>query len=1053
MSRENFESQNGRASSKKLLLIFLNKGLSSIFSSVKNKIRDFFLPSKEDDKNLKASENEISPNGIYSGIYPGYINDNQHIYEAPTFMAETRDRKNKKSQLDQRINHRKISTESHKTNTTRKKVNSVIKIATLITNRQFNKGKTGSANYSNYAFDKNNTSIHPQSAFKVLDESYKNFSFQKRKIINCKDFQESVLKESNIARPIPIKASEEGFRALSQKRERPLDAMSTGTTGRIKNLKKQKIEDDDKTIFSQISSLHKFRIYQKEDASMHSINSINTVTQKRDDNFFSNVSMKSRQDTNFINNSSNKSILSKSSYPKTIEELKKEIEEKRKNNRKLYDEISQRSSRRLNNFKYDFEERRKILNNYYKEKQKSYQDINLLQDNKHNETNVFNLNESNLFDAKEDKKYTLSQSSITITSSSKERKKEDMVISKNEQFNIKSVGENGLHPFKGITNTTNINTPAAAKVELPNKMNTFGNSTPDNYSFLSSFGKKENANENLLTHNNLQLQSNSLTDKKEAQEEKKTFGSLFGANKLVNSNSENVVTAPEIKNDFTAEFNKTSKPTGSIGSLINNNQSIFNKLEESNKAKEEARVLLPPEDDKKQLFSGVFNKKEEALPFNNTSSSLFGSKTLAEAATKPLINYNKQEEKQTEEKVQESSKSLFSTPSLFGKKEESNTGDSKLINTPNPLNIPESTQSHLQAPKPTSLFGENLGIATKGKTEAFNTFSNTSKPLSIFGNSTNTQSSSSTELNKEDKNKTEHKPSEIKPVEDINTKINLLPSLNTKETKPELKTGLFSQNTDSTNKSFFGSNITETKIPQTESKPSSVSNLSFGKTTPSIGEIQSTENSSSLFNASNPFISASNKPNQVNNLFSPGKNIQSDQQSSKSVSLSQNQFFPKNNSNQSINKDIFGGSQQNNTFGLFGSNTSNTPAEFNINNSNEEMAISPITSPKTTSRTEAVELNKIPNIFGTSQLGINFSNVGASNNFPINTSNMFNNQTKSLFPKPQGQTQSNPSNLTPTFNSNNNSQGQGLFGSINSNIKPPGLLGSQSGLSFSLGKK
>ena len=57
-------------------------------------------------------------------------------------MAET-DLRSKKTQVEPRINHRRLSTESHKTNSTRKKVNSVIKIAHLITNGQFNKGKTG----------------------------------------------------------------------------------------------------------------------------------------------------------------------------------------------------------------------------------------------------------------------------------------------------------------------------------------------------------------------------------------------------------------------------------------------------------------------------------------------------------------------------------------------------------------------------------------------------------------------------------------------------------------------------------------------------------------------------------------------------------------------------------------------------------------------------------------------------------------------------------------------------------------------------------------------
>jgi hypothetical protein len=57
MSRENFDSQNGRASSIKLF----NKGLSSIFSSVKNKIREFFLPNKEDDQKQRRSPKEFSP--------------------------------------------------------------------------------------------------------------------------------------------------------------------------------------------------------------------------------------------------------------------------------------------------------------------------------------------------------------------------------------------------------------------------------------------------------------------------------------------------------------------------------------------------------------------------------------------------------------------------------------------------------------------------------------------------------------------------------------------------------------------------------------------------------------------------------------------------------------------------------------------------------------------------------------------------------------------------------------------------------------------------------
>jgi hypothetical protein len=236
-----------------------------------------------------------------------------------------------------------------------------------------------------------------------------------------------------------------------------------------------------------------------------------------------------------------------------------------------------------------------------------------------------------------------------------------------------------------------------------------------------------------------------------------------------------------------------------------------------------------------------------------------------------------------------------------------------------------------------------------------------------------------------------------------------------------------------------------------------------GTTTPSnaflygaVGGLKQNENkiqesSTSLMNSNNPFLSACNKPFQPSTLFtSPAK----PSDNTLVGSHSQNMYMGRGSSNQ--NKDIFapigGGSatstigmglgagaglgigttpfNANNNAGLFNSfnQSSNFGPNFNqplitsnnLNTSNDEMAISPITSPKITARSDEINPTK-------SNL---FSGQGTNQSFGLNSgmttqNNLFN---------PQGQ-----SNKLFGLNSST-----GNSTTINTGINPPALFGGSS---------
>src|SRR5690606_24003209 len=99
----------------------------------------------------------------------------------------------------------------------------------------------------------------------------------------------------------------------------------------------------------------------------HSVNSILASQKGINDN---DVSMHIRPET--------RSMLSKYYKSKTVDEIKRDIEQKRGTNRKLIDEMSKRSSRRSEiGGVFDYEEKKRILSNYYKEKEKTMKEFEL----------------------------------------------------------------------------------------------------------------------------------------------------------------------------------------------------------------------------------------------------------------------------------------------------------------------------------------------------------------------------------------------------------------------------------------------------------------------------------------------------------------------------------------------------------------------------------------------------------------------------------------------------------------------------------------------------
>jgi hypothetical protein len=213
----------------------------------------------------------------------------------------------------------------------RRRVNPVLKIMNYITNVKFN----GKERYSE----------RRSSAFRRMDDGI-DIDLNTKKIINYMDF---VNANKDLIKPKPI------YPSLNVKRHRT-DSM----VSEFDQSNKKRRVDTESNATSEYRGLNKIRAAIKDDVSMKSVNSVLTKQ--------SNIEMKSY-------------------HSKSLEQIQKEILEKKTQNQKMLDEISERNSRRSlmlidRESKVDYAEKRKIIANYYKEKSRTtMEDLDLINDN------------------------------------------------------------------------------------------------------------------------------------------------------------------------------------------------------------------------------------------------------------------------------------------------------------------------------------------------------------------------------------------------------------------------------------------------------------------------------------------------------------------------------------------------------------------------------------------------------------------------------------------------------------------------------------------------
>jgi hypothetical protein len=226
----------------------------------------------------------------------------------------------------------------------RRKVNPVLKIMNYITNVKFN--------------GKDRHSEKKNSAFRRMDDSVLNIDLNTKKIINYMDF---VHTNKDLIKPRPVYPA----KCLNVKRERGISTSEMDFSEYEPPAKRRKLESQppmQAPTYHEITGLNKIRSAYKDDISMRSVNSILTKRQS------SNIDMKSY-------------------HSKTLDQIQKEIFEKKAQNQKMLDEISERNSRRSlmlidQESKIDHSEKRKIIQNYYKEKSRAtMEELDLINDN------------------------------------------------------------------------------------------------------------------------------------------------------------------------------------------------------------------------------------------------------------------------------------------------------------------------------------------------------------------------------------------------------------------------------------------------------------------------------------------------------------------------------------------------------------------------------------------------------------------------------------------------------------------------------------------------
>jgi len=1031
------KEDNERRSCKKKKNLNSFIGASSLFQKIKSNLSNLIFLNKEDGLDIKG--NKIFENSFQINLGGMQFNEINQIYDAPTLELNISNEldnpthiinhSSNQEHINKNINDtqmRRFSLDSLKTIQTRKKSNPMTRIVQYITEKKFD---------TSDKFDlKNSSFVSKHSAFKPLDNRNKIIDLNSKKMINYNDFFE-VIKDKNLIKPVPIKKDSSSYSQIAKKRSRPLEASSIfREEERIKgneNKRRKILTDEEKSLFSSVQNLNKFRNSIRDDVSMKSLNSV-----------MSNKFLKEDKEKNklekFVNDDvsmnyivpEHKSLV-KSYYSKTLDEIKSEIEEKRGKNLRMLDEISRKSRESRREAKFEYEEKKRFLSNYYKKKEKNINEMDLL-----TKGGKISLNESDLI---RDKNLSYSKSSITIESAGK----------KNQNVNIVKINDFDICSDKSGKEIE--------KKEATNQM--FG------------FKIKENINENVIIGQNNKINlgdSNALTDKKivigekTESKDKTSFlslgenksnlfstsnivpnkvnvepdvsKSLFGFGDVKKDNIsedktktiENVVASIENKSKLEIEKKDDKKLSFGLGIPVAKEESktpVFGKIEKNEDLNKDATSLFgEKKEEKGGLFSSltkkegdqgkIFEKKEEKnVDFNKKEDKLGFFANAEKKEEKPDFKFGVQSEKKEE-------KTFFSA---FSEKPDEQKTGSPFQNPTFPLLGKEVTNKSDHEQKPGSLFsalatkpGLDVKKDDKGKDESIMAEQKSQPPL--FNNPISQPASNfnfpATIMTKG-----------TSPSTTTTTTPGLFGSLN--DEKKNIPFGVTTENSKSSllyldNKSSINANL---KLVKNNEVPNSNNLSSENKfTNDAPPSLNHSENSSSLVHGNNPFLKpmgdsklplifqSPNKPGINTNYLFSGESIMNNQPVTAvfNSGLLTNKFPQSiNNSNRSTdmfesmagNKTMIPATNLGNSQNLFDKTsnpfipqTSNTPKNDifpKSGESNDNMSISPITSPKLYPKKDENRPNLFPgaqsggNIIGTNGNGLfnqNFNSQPFSNN-------------------------------------------------------------------------
>lgn len=851
-------------------------------------------------------------------------------------------------------NGRKFSLDSK---LSKKKIHPVIKVVSYITNSKFNKNSEQSSQ------------ILRNSAFKIIDNS-KSINLGTKTIINYMDFYTRNL--DKLPKPIPIKPNE---KLITKKRPRTKSDNADLSTN-----KKRRLESEDvASRYSNISNLNKLRNTFQEDVSMKSVNaSITNLERIRKNDLDSNISMNSDNkksklfsrvnEERIVSNEEMRSV--KTYNSKTVEDIRKEIEAKRYMNKKMFDEFSKKSERTNVGNNLMENDKRNIVNDYYKEKEKRNEFLNI-------KRTIEDLEEKKeIFIADKKEKDFSFHKPFTITIGSSPRSVKAEVV-KNFSFEISKPAD---------ADRDSLTTKKEKPKEETNSTLLIGDNNSNKILFGFNVNKEKEVSESQSEKKAPALFSFGVKDNKEDEkkEEKKdllgaslaTDNVLFGFKKPDNENKEPnklfTLTTTEIKPvfGFTAPKADTTTMKEPEKSII-----IFGAAKPEStetKPKEEIKFTKEPEkletlfntgklkeegEKNVSVFSGKLNTNPNPIESKPTNA-LFNAKGLFGTANSTPFFTSTSTETKKEEKPLET-KSLPTTSSFLLKSENSTSlkPSGSIFSS---MEVGKNETSKIQA----NSFGSSLGVNT-------NLESNVNS--SSFFNSTKSYES--------DKS----------PIATAKSAFPVTGSLFTQPIESIAKESVKSTDQSETNKikpDTSSSSLYKSDNPFLKSSTTANNNLFASQSKATTGNILQFKNIDSIIPETNSLNKNSiNFSNRSKDIFAGASN---------SVSPTSNLTTPFNDTKTGQGLS-FGNISNANLFSsakISPSVASSTvPQTASVDDM--AMAISPPYSPKTMPKSDVVEPSNtfILNTNAYSQPTTTFNSIPNSNSFnPLASSNTFSTQ-------------------------------------------------------------